>query len=115
MRQKEDPKKKNARHRRNYHDLKRKLFDQKKGRCKECGAHCTEKFLEIHHTAEDGKNKKRNKSRYRWLRYLLTHPKDYDLLCRQPCHRRVTMRYVRSYGKGGKRARTKRGGREKRV
>lgn len=93
-----------ARIRQAYHDLKRKLFDAKKGRCAECRAHCTEKFLEIHHTAEDGKNRKRRKSRYRWLRYLLDHPKEYALLCRTPCHRRVTMRYVASFRKGGSRA-----------
>jgi hypothetical protein len=101
--EKENPEKRRARIRRNYHDLKRKLFDAKKGRCAECGAHCTEKFLEIHHTAEDGKNHRRRKSRYRWLRWLLDHPKEYALLCRHPCHRRVTMRYVRSYGRGGQR------------
>lgn len=107
IKRKEDPEKVRERKRRNYHDLKWKLFDAKKGRCQECKAHCTEKFLEIHHTAEDGKNSKRRKSRYRWLLWLLDHPSEYSLLCRQPCHRRVTMRYVRSYGKGGSRTRTR--------
>lgn len=89
--------------RRAHAKLRQRLIDLKGGRCKECKRE--DSYLEIHHTKEDGKNHLRRKSRYRWMRYLLTHRTEYDLLCRHPCHRRVTMRYVRSYGKGGKRAR----------
>lgn len=86
-----------------YHRLRQRLIDLKGGECSECGACYTEVFQEIHHTAEDGKNKKRSKSRYKEYRRLLDHPEDYELLCRHPCHKRVTMRYVASFRQGGSR------------
>jgi hypothetical protein len=88
---------------RHYHRLIQRLHDLKGGECKECGRR--DRALEIHHTAEDGKNKRRRKSRTKELRRLAQCPDEYDLLCSSPCHQRVTMRYVRSYGKGGKRER----------
>lgn len=84
---------------RHYHRLVQRLHDLKGRRCAECGS--TEQFLEIHHKAEDGKNKRRVKNRTKEIRRLAKHPEEYDLLCRWPCHRRVTMRYVRSFRRGG--------------
>lgn len=52
--------------------------------------------LDIHHTAEDGLNTKRQRSRRKEYLRLIDHPEDFALLCK-PCHNRVTMNYVRSF------------------
>jgi hypothetical protein len=84
-----------------YHRLIQRLKDAKGGRCAECGR--KDRALEIHHVKEDGKNAKRRKNRYKEYRRLEAHPEDYELLCVTPCHRTRTMKYVRSFGKGGSR------------
>jgi hypothetical protein len=78
---------------RSYYKLRQQLLDLKGNHCEDCPA---ETNLEIHHTAEDGKNHVRRGSRYKEYRRLLVNPDEYTLQC-GACHQRTTMKYVRSF------------------